>query len=139
MRFHSEVRSTNNALNTGENTWDLTSKYCCIIGVMAAVPVIYAHRKLSGTRPLWPPSGPEGLHLSTQSGVYYSRYRLNGSRTFRSLKTRTFTVAKLKHAKRQLDVEKDRQRGAGIGSTFQTLGGLLVERNARLDAIDSLE
>jgi hypothetical protein len=80
--------------------------------------------------------------------VYYSRYRLNGSRTFRSLKTRTFTVAKLKHAKRQLDVEKDRQRGAGIGSTFQlfqtinrvqTLGGLLVERNARLDAIDSLE
>jgi hypothetical protein len=77
--------------------------------------------------------------LSTQSGVYYSRYRLNGSRTFRSLKTRTFTVAKLKHAKRQLDVEKDRQRGAGIGSTFQTLGGLLVERNARLDAIDSLE
>ena len=73
---------------------------------------------MSDKSPLWQPTGPEGLYLNTQSGVYYSRYRLNGSRTFRSLKTRIFTVAKLKHAKRQVDVEKDRQRGAGIGSNF---------------------
>ena len=94
---------------------------------------------MSDNSPLWQPTGPQGLYLNTRSGVYYSRYRMNGSRTFRSLKTLIFTVAKLKHAERQLDVEKDRQRGAGIGSTYQTLGGLLVEMQARLAAIPVAE
>lgn len=89
---------------------------------------------MSTTPATWQPAGPEGLYLNTKSGTYYSRYRLNGSRTFRSLKTKVFTVAKLKHAKRKVDVEKDRQRGAQVGGDFQTLGGLLVEMKARLDA-----
>lgn len=84
---------------------------------------------------IWRPAGPAGLYVNSQSGIYYSRYRMNGSRTFRSLKTKVFTVAKLKHAKRQVDVEKDRQRGAVISANFQTLGGLLVEMQTRLDAI----
>ena len=83
----------------------------------------------------WQPAGPEGLYINTKSGTYYSRYRLNGTRTFRSLKTKVFTVAKLKHVKRQVDVEKDRQRGAEVSSNYQKLGGLLVEMKARLDAI----
>ena len=87
----------------------------------------------------WKPAGPEGLYVHTQSGMYYSRYRLNGSRTFRSLKTKVFTVAKLKHAKRQVDVEKDRQRGGEISGNFQTLGALLTEMRARLDAIPVAE
>ena len=106
---------------------------------MAFIPVFYTHPRMSDKNPLWRPVGPEGLYLNTQSGTYYSRYRLNGSRTFRSLKTRVVTVAKLKHAKRQLDVEKDRQRGAEISANFQTLGGLLVEMQARLDAIPVAE
>jgi integrase len=64
---------------------------------------------------------------------------MNGSRTFRSLKTKVLTVAKLKHAKRQLDVEKDRQRGAEYSANFQTLGGLLVEMQERLAAIPVAE
>lgn len=83
----------------------------------------------------WQPTGVEGLYLNTKSEIYYSRYRLNGTRTFRTLKTKVFTVAKLKHAKRRVDVEKDRQRGAEVGGNFQTLGGLLAEMKLRLDAI----
>lgn len=81
---------------------------------------------------LWQPAGPEGLYLNTQSGIYYSRYRMNGTRTFRALKTKLFSVAKLKHAKRKFDVEKDRQRGVRLDGEFQTLGGLLVEMRVRL-------
>jgi integrase len=89
--------------------------------------------------PTWQPSGPEGLYLNTRSGMYYSRYQMNGARTFRSLKTKVFTVAKLKHAKRELEVEKDRQRGATLDSNHRTLGGLLAEVKARLDAIPVAE
>ncbi len=94
---------------------------------------------MSEKSPTWQPSGPEGLYLNTRSGTYYSRYQLNGSRTFRSLKTKVFTVAKLKHAKRQVEVEKDRQRGAELTGDFHTLGGLLIEMKARLDAIPVAE
>lgn len=90
---------------------------------------------MNANKTTWQPAGPAGLYLNTKSGTYYSRYRLNGTRTFRSLRTNVFTVAKLKHAKRQVDVEKDRQRGTQISGNFQTLGSLLVEMKARLDAI----
>lgn len=64
---------------------------------------------------------------------------MNGSRTFRSLKTKVFTVAKLKHARRQLDVEKDRQRGAEYSPNFQNLAGLLVVMEERLAEIPVAE
>ncbi len=94
---------------------------------------------MSNENAVWHPAGPQGLYLNTRSGMYYSRYRMNGSRTFRSLKTKVLTVAKLKHAKRQLDVEKDRQRGAEYSANFQTLGGLLGEMQERLAAIPVAE
>jgi hypothetical protein len=38
-----------------------------------------------------------------------------------------FEHAKIKHAKRVADVEKDRQRGADLASDFRTLGALFGE------------
>ena len=87
----------------------------------------------------WKVAGPEGLYLDTNSGTYYSRYRMNGQRTFRSLRTKVFTVAKLKHAQRNGDVEKDRQRGADLNANLQTLGGLLAELEARFAAMPVAE
>lgn len=72
-------------------------------------------------------------------GVYYSRYSVNGKRTFRSLETDVFEHAKIKHAKRNVDVEKDRQRGADLAGDCKTLGALLTETKARLDAGDVSE
>ena len=45
----------------------------------------------------------------TVRGTFYSRDRVNGKVAFRSLETRVFEHAKLKHAKRMADVEKDLQ------------------------------
>jgi integrase len=86
------------------------------------------------TESTWQPTGIEGLYRHKESLRYYSRFRLNGDRSFRSLKTKVFTVAKLKHAKRRLSVEKDRRRGAGIdhADRFRTLGALIAETEKRL-------
>lgn len=86
--------------------------------------------------PTWQSSGVQGLYLNTVSGIYHSRFRMNGKRTFRSLKTKVLTVAKLKHAKRGVDVEKDRQRGADLGTEYSTLGALFREMVKRLDETD---
>lgn len=84
--------------------------------------------------PVWKKvAGVQGLYLNTKSGVYHSRFRMNGQRTFRSLQTNVLTIAKLKHAKRGVSVEKDRQRGADLGSDYSTLGSLLNEMQRRLD------
>lgn len=74
------------------------------------------------------PAGPP----KTKRGVFCSRYSVNGKRTFRSLETDVFEHAKFKHAKREVVVEKDRQRGADLGSDFETLGALFKEMEARL-------
>ena len=48
---------------------------------------------------------------------------MNGQRTFRLLKTKVFTVAKLKHNNRNADAEKDLQRGVDLSAGVQTLVG----------------
>lgn len=70
-------------------------------------------------------------------GTYFSRFSINGNATFRSLETRNFEHAKIKHAKRMVDVEKDRQRGADLGGEFKTLGALFkeVERRMKLNQV----
>jgi hypothetical protein len=65
---------------------------------------------------------PQGLYV--RSSIYYSRYSLNGSRTFRSLDTDNFAVAKLRLAKLMGSVEQDRQKGLTIDGDLRTLGGL---------------
>jgi len=77
---------------------------------------------------------PAGLP-ETMHGRYYSRFSVNGKRTFRSLETNVFTHAKAKHAERGVDVEKDRRRGADLGSDFKTLGALWLEMRRRLEAM----
>ena len=49
------------------------------------------------------------------TGVYYSRYSMNGKPTFGSLGTSIYEHAKIKHAQRAVDVEKDRRHGADSG------------------------
>lgn len=84
-------------------------------------------------QPLWKRvAGVQGLYLNTSTGVYHSRFRMNGKRTFRSLGTDLISVAKVKHAKRGVEVEKDRQRGVILGSDFSTLGPLFREMEKRL-------
>jgi integrase len=68
-------------------------------------------------------SWPMGLYLR-RTGVYYARFSMNGSRTFRSLVTDNFAVAKLKLARRQSTVEEDRQKGVQLDADCRTMGGL---------------
>ena len=72
-----------------------------------------------------------GLYRKTQTGGYFSRYSLNGRRTFRTLETDVLTVAKLRHSERLAENEKDRQAGASIDTVYRTLGAL-AEEFARL-------
>jgi integrase len=95
----------------------------------------------TSTKPEWRKTSTQGLYeyrpagiAETAVGTYYSRYSVNGKRTFRSLETSVFEHAKIKHAQRNVDVEKDRRRGADLGSDFRTLGALWNEMKRRLDA-----
>lgn len=90
---------------------------------------------------LWRHAGVQGLYEyrpaglpESSRGVYYSRYSVNGKRTSRSLRTSIFEHAKIKHTQRGVDVEKDRRRGADLGSDYKTLGALWREMKRRLDA-----
>lgn len=76
----------------------------------------------------------EGLYRRRSTGEFYSRYSLNGKRTFRRLETNVLTIAKLRHKERQSDTEKDRQRGATISREFQKLGDLAKEVMERVNA-----
>lgn len=82
-------------------------------------------------QPAWRKTATQGLYQN-KSGIFYSRYRLNGKRTWRSLGTEVFTVAKLRHAERQRQVEGDRQRGATLDTDGRTLGALATEYLRRL-------
>ena len=95
----------------------------------------------SSAKPEWRKTRIQGLYEyraadlpATERGVFYSRYSLNGKRTFRSLETSSFEHAKIKHAQRGVDVEKDRRRGADLGAEFKTLGALFEETKRRLEA-----
>ena len=82
----------------------------------------------------WRSTNVQGLYQRMPSGIFYSRYSINGNPTFRSLGTAVFEHAKIRHAQRQVEVEKDRQRGADLTSDFKTLGACLDELVRRWDA-----
>ena len=95
----------------------------------------------ASAKPEWRKTSIQGLYEyrpagmpETVRGVFYSRYSVNGRRTFRSLETSVFEHAKIKHAQRGVVVEKDRRRGADIGTQFKTLGALFEETKRRLEA-----
>jgi integrase len=68
-------------------------------------------------------TGVPGLYRRG-SGTYYTRYSLNGKRTWRSLHTEVFSIAKLRHAKRTGQIEEARQQGVTITADLRTLGAL---------------
>ena len=68
----------------------------------------------TSSKAVWRKTSIQGLYERLPSGVFYSRFRVNGKQTFRTLETNVFEHAKLKHAERGTDVEKDRQRGANL-------------------------
>ena len=74
---------------------------------------------------------PAGLR-ETVRGTFYSRFSINGNSTFRSLRTDVFEHAKLKHAKQGANVEKDRRRGADLGTKCKTLGAPYAEVERRM-------
>ncbi len=74
---------------------------------------------------------PEGLP-ATKRGTFYFRFSVNGTPTFRSLETSVFEHAKIKHARRMANVQKDRQRGPDLGTEFKTPGALFDEGERRM-------
>ena len=68
-------------------------------------------------------TGVSGLYRRG-TGVYYTRYSLNGKRTWRCLHTDVFSIAKLRHAKRTGVIEEARQSGVTINADLRTLGAL---------------
>ncbi len=83
--------------------------------------------------PTWRKTGVQGLYQH-RNGTFYSRYRMNGTRTFRSLETDVYTIAALKHAERHSTVVEDRQKGTTIHADFRTMGTLATEFRARIAA-----
>lgn len=93
------------------------------------------------TRAEWRKTAVQGLYEyrapglpDSVRGVFYSRFSLGGKQTFRSLKTDNFEHAKMSHARKMADVEKDRQRGGTLSDEFKTLGALMTEIERRLAA-----
>jgi hypothetical protein len=80
--------------------------------------------------------GVAGVDLKTATGEYFSRYRLNGKRTFRRLESDILTVATLRHQQCHAETEKDRQRGPTISKDFQTLGELANDVVTRINMSD---
>lgn len=65
--------------------------------------------KFSGQ--VWDTStGVEGMVRHAKSGRFYSRVQVAGSRSFKALKTKTWSVAKLRHLDRVAKAERQRQR-----------------------------
>ena len=73
--------------------------------------------------PEWQRTGTPGLYRRN-GGQYYSRFSINGKRTFRRLHTENYQVAKLRHAKRTGQIEFARQTGGSIDAGLGSLGAL---------------
>ncbi|EIQ01132.1 site-specific recombinase XerD [Opitutaceae bacterium TAV1] len=81
----------------------------------------------------WEPVEPN-FYRNLKSGIYYSRFGLNGPRTFKSLKTSVLTVARLRHKKKMADIEKARQSGITLSKDIRTLGDIARIFGERLKA-----
>ena len=81
-------------------------------------------------------SAVEGLYQH-HNGTYYSRYSINGKRVVRSLKTATFHIAKLRHAKQHGLTEVARQAGVQTDSSLRTLGSIAQYLTTEINAASS--
>jgi integrase len=86
------------------------------------------------TQGTWIKSGEAGLYMHGPTGKYYSRFRLNGKRTFLCTDTSVYSIAKLRHKAKMMEVEEQRQVGRP-STEMRTMGDLLAA--ARKDVEDS--
>ena len=73
---------------------------------------------MSKVRKRWERTNVTNLLRNGQSGTYYARVKVNGKEKWRTLKTKVFSVAKLKVG----DVEKD-ERSKGVVAAAEALPG----------------
>lgn len=73
---------------------------------------------------LVPYGGVPGFYVSEESGIFYTRYSVNGRRSWHSHRTTDHRRAKILHAEKLGEIERDRQRGSMENANFSTLGGL---------------
>lgn len=99
---------------------------------MDTIPTETATSETSADLRRFEKTGIPGLYRRA-SGGYYSRYSLNGKRTWRSLHTDVFSIAKLRHAKRTGKIEEARQQGVTINADLRTLGALARALEAEID------
>ncbi|MFZ9725648.1 MAG: tyrosine-type recombinase/integrase [Ilumatobacteraceae bacterium] len=85
--------------------------------------------------PVWRSTAIPGLYQRA-NGLYYHRYSVGGKRTWRSLETDNFTVAKLKLAKQTGAIETARQSGTTINSDLRTLGALSQQFLTEVNLMD---
>lgn len=86
---------------------------------------------------VWIKTGVPGLYLHGPSKGYYLRFQLNGKRTFRTLKTKVYAVARVKAKEMGADIEKSRTkvRAPAECRTMGDLAELMLTRirSAELD------
>ncbi len=86
----------------------------------------------------WRRTAVPGLYQRA-NGTFYSRYSVNGKRTWRSLNTDVFTVAKLRHEKGRGGIEVARQSGIQVNGDLRTLGALANAFLAEVDLMNLRE
>lgn len=70
-------------------------------------------------------TGVPGLVRNLKSGRYYSRMQVGGRRSMQALKTKTWSVAKLRHADRMAGAERQRQSRRRLEGGVSLIGDLL--------------
>lgn len=83
----------------------------------------------------WRKTATPGLYQRA-NGSFYSRYSINGKRTWRSQETEVYTVAKLRHEKARFGIEQTRQSGLQISSDLRTMGAITRGLFAEVDKMD---
>jgi integrase len=79
----------------------------------------------------WERTGTPGLYRRN-GGQYYSRFSINGKRTFRRLNTDTYQVARIRHARQTGQVEFARQTGGTIIGGLSSMGALAAALEAEV-------
>src|ERR1019366_9188844 len=70
-------------------------------------------------------TGVQGLVRNRQSGRYYTRVQVAGKRLMRALKTKAWSVAKLRHADEMARAERQRQGRRRVEMGGALMGDLL--------------
>ncbi|MBC8008926.1 MAG: site-specific integrase [Burkholderiales bacterium] len=79
-------------------------------------------------------SWPKGLLRHRRTGFYYLRTNLAGKRTFESLKTSVFEIARVRAAERRTSVERVRKSARNITVGISTMGELMLAYRQKVGA-----